>query len=156
MNRKLIIRMLGALLLIEAAAMVPSLIVALVYGEGDAKAITYSILIILAAGAAMSFLPRKDADSHLRLKEGFIITAIGWIMLGLFGSVPFMLSGLLPRFEEAFFETVSGLTTTGASVFTQETFSKATHGIIFWRATTHWIGGMGVLVLTLALLPKLT
>lgn len=148
--------MLGALLLIEAAAMVPSLIVAFVYGEGDAKAIAYSILIILAAGSAMSFLPRKDADSHLRLKEGFIITAIGWIMLGVFGSVPFMLSGLLPRFEEAFFETVSGLTTTGASVFTQDTFSKATRGIIFWRATTHWIGGMGVLVLTLALLPKLT
>ena len=156
MNRSLIIKMLGALLLIEAAAMFPALAVALIYGEGDAAALLYSILINAAAGSAMSFLPRKDPESHLRLKEGFIITALGWILLGVFGAVPFMLSGILPRFEEAFFETVSGLTTTGASVFTQDTFDRATRGIIFWRATTHWIGGMGVLVLTLALLPKLT
>ena len=156
MNRKLIVRMLGALLLIEAAAMLPSLIVSLVYGEGDALPILYSILINLLAGSSMSFIPGKDQNSHLRLKEGFIITALGWILLGIFGSVPFMLSGTLPRFEEAFFETVSGLTTTGASVFTQYTFDHACRGILFWRATTHWIGGMGVLVLTLALLPKLT
>ena len=156
MNRKLIIRMLGALLLIEAAAMLPSLIVAFVYGEGDAPSLIYSILINLLAGCAMSFIPGKDLNSHLRLKEGYIITALGWILLGILGSVPFMLSGTLPRFEEAFFETVSGLTTTGASVFTQYTFDHACRGILFWRATTHWIGGMGVLVLTLALLPKLT
>ena len=156
MNRRLIIRMLGALLLIEAAAMIPALLVAFYYGDGDASSLVYGILINAAAGSAMSFIPRKEQNSNLRLKEGFIITALGWILLGLFGSVPFMLSGILPRFEDAFFETVSGLTTTGASVFTQSVFDHATHGIIFWRATTHWIGGMGVLVLTLALLPKLT
>ena len=156
MNRKLIIRMLGALLMIEAAAMVPSLAAALLYGEGDALPILYSILITLLAGTGMFFLPKKDPDSHLRLKEGYIITALGWILLGLFGAVPLMLSGVLPRFEDAFFETVSGLTTTGASVFTQEVFDRAPRGVILWRATTHWIGGMGVLVLTLALLPKLT
>ncbi len=156
MNRRLIIRMLGALLLIEAIAMVPALVVAFFFGEQDALPILYSIGINVLAGSGMSFLPKKDLNSHLRLKEGFIITALGWILLGLFGAVPFMLSGTLPRFEEAFFETVSGLTTTGASVFTQDTFDRATHGIVFWRATTHWIGGMGVLVLTLALLPKLT
>jgi len=156
MNRRLIIRMLGALLLIEAAAMLPALIIAICYGEGDALSLGYSILINISAGTIMSFLPRKENNSNLRLKEGFIITALGWILLGLFGAVPFILSGTLPHFDEAFFETVSGLTTTGASVFTQETFDHATRGIIFWRATTHWIGGMGVLVLTLALLPKLT
>ena len=156
MNRNLIIRMLGALLLIEGAAMLPALVVSLVYRESDALLIMYSILLVLLAGAGMFFLPKKDRDSHLRLKEGFIITALGWIMLGLFGAVPFMLTGTLPRFEDAFFETVSGLTTTGASVFTQEIFDKTSRGIFFWRATTHWIGGMGVLVLTLALLPKLT
>ena len=156
MNRKLIVKMLGALLLIEAAAMVPALIIAFIYGDGDAPALLYGILINLLIGSALGFLPKTDRDTHLRLKEGFIITALGWIFLGLFGSVPFMLSGILPRFEEAFFETVSGLTTTGASVFTQDRFDRATHGIMFWRATTHWIGGMGVLVLTLALLPKLT
>ena len=156
MNRSLIIRMLGALLLIEAAAMVPSLVIAFIYAEGDAAALAWSIGINLAVGLGLSFIPPKDPNSHLRLKEGFIITALGWIFLGLFGAVPFMLSHTLPRFEDAFFETVSGLTTTGASVFTQSVFDHSTRGIMFWRATTHWIGGMGVLVLTLALLPKLT
>ncbi len=156
MNRRLIIRMLGALLLIEAAAMVPALLVALYYQDGDFSSIAYSILINIAAGSALSFLPGKLRDSHLRLKEGFIITALGWIFLGLFGAAPFMLSGIIPRFEEAFFETVSGLTTTGASIVTSEMFERFPRGVMFWRATTHWIGGMGVLVLTLALLPKLT
>ena len=156
MNRRLIIRMLGALLLIEAAAMVPALLVALYYQDGDFSSIAFSILINIAAGSALSFFPRKLRDSHLRLKEGFIITALGWIFLGLFGAAPFMLSGIIPRFEEAFFETVSGLTTTGASIVTSEMFERFPRGVMFWRATTHWIGGMGVLVLTLALLPKLT
>ena len=97
MNRKLIVRMLGALLLIEAAAMMPSLIVSFIYGEGDALSLLYSIVINLMAGCAMSFIPGKDQNSHLRLKEGFIITALGWILLGIFGSVPFMLSGFLPQ-----------------------------------------------------------
>ena len=74
--------------------------------------------------------------------------------MSLFGSLPFLISGMLPRFESAFFEAVSGFTTTGASVTT--IFNHQFHGVFFWRATTHWIGGMGVLVLTLALLPKLT
>ena len=164
MNRRLIIRMLGALLLIEAVAMVPALIVSLVYpnnasydlGYHDTSALCCSILINVVAGLALSFIPGKDKESHLRLKEGFIITALGWIFLGLFGAVPFMLSGIIPRFEEAFFETVSGLTTTGASIVTSDKFDVFPHGLMFWRATTHWIGGMGVLVLTLALLPKLT
>ena len=154
MNRKLIVRMLGALLLIEAAAMIPSLIISLIYGDGDASAITYSILINSVVGLLMVLFTSKGQNTHLRLKEGFIVTALGWIFLGVFGSVPFMLSNALPRFEEAFFETVSGLTTTGASVVTQ--FEGFPRGVMFWRATTHWIGGMGVLVLTLALLPKLT
>ena len=156
MNRRLIIRTLGALLLIEAAAMVPSLVIALIYGDGDTAALGYSILINISAGCVLSFLPGYDRDSHLRLKEGFIITALGWIFLGLFGAIPFMISGIIPRFEDAFFETVSGLTTTGASIVTSEMFDRFPHGLMFWRATTHWIGGMGVLVLTLALLPKLT
>ena len=129
MNRRLIIKMLGALLLIEAAAMVPALAVALIFHEGDAEAFVYSILINLAAGSAMSFIPKKAPNSHLRLKEGFIITALGWILLGLFGAVPFMLSGTLPCFQDAFFETVSGLTTTGASVFTPQRTASFSGGL---------------------------
>ena len=139
MNRRLIIRMLGALLLIEAAAMVPSLVIALIYGDGDTAALGYGILINIAAGCALSFLPGRDRDSHLRLKEGYIITALGWIFLGLFGAVPFMISGIIPRFEDAFFETVSGLTTTGASIVTAEMFNRFPRGLMFWhgRACPH-------------------
>ena len=154
MNRKLIIRMLGALMLIEAAAMLPALAIALLYGDGDAGALGLSIGIIAPVGGALCLLLRPGEESHLRLKEGYIITALGWLLLGLCGSLPFLLSGAFTTFEDAFFETVSGLTTTGASVLTR--FEGFPRGVMFWRATTHWIGGMGVLVLTLALLPKLT
>lgn len=154
MNRRLIMRLLGSLLLIEAIAMLPSFLISLYYGDNDDLPLLYSILINIAAGSFMFFFFRPDVNSHLRLKEGFIITALGWIFLGIFGSLPFVFSKALPRFEDAFFETVSGLTTTGASVVTE--FDHFPRGVMFWRATTHWIGGMGVLVLTLALLPKLT
>ena len=154
MNRKLIIRMLGALLLIEAAAMIPALIISFLYGDGDSKALGLTILLIAPLGSALCFLPKTGTNSHLRLKEGYIITALGWLLLGVCGSLPFLFSGVFTRFEDAFFETVSGLTTTGASVTTN--FEDFPRGVMFWRATTHWIGGMGVLVLTLALLPKLT
>jgi trk system potassium uptake protein TrkH len=147
-------RLLGSLLLIEAIAMLPSFLISLYYGDNDDLPLLYSILINIAAGSFMFFFFRPDVNSHLRLKEGFIITALGWIFLGIFGSLPFVFSKALPRFEDAFFETVSGLTTTGASVVTD--FDHFPRGVMFWRATTHWIGGMGVLVLTLALLPKLT
>ena len=154
MNRKLIIRILGALMMIEAAAMIPALIISLIYRDGDTMALLYSILLVLSAGALMTFLPKTGSNTHLRLKEGYIITAVGWVVLGLCGTLPFLLSSAFTRFEDAFFETVSGLTTTGASVLTR--FEGFPRGVMFWRATTHWIGGMGVLVLTLALLPKLT
>ena len=154
MNRKLIIRVLGAILLVEAAAMIPALLVSLVHQDGDTRAMAYSILLVAPVGLAMLLLPRPDPKDHLRLKEGFIITALGWILMSICGALPFMFSGFLPRFEYAFFEAVSGFTTTGASVVTN--FENFPHGVMLWRATTHWVGGMGVLVLTLALLPKLT
>lgn len=154
MNRKLIIRVLGAILAIEALAMIPAFLVSLYYRDGDTSALGWSIVVTLVIGCAMYLIPRTDRNTYLRLKEGFIIVAIGWILMSCFGALPFMLSGMFVRFEDAFFEAVSGFTTTGASVF--EGFENYMHGVVFWRATTHWVGGMGVLVLTLALLPKLT
>ncbi len=154
MNRRLIIRVLGAILLVEAAAMLPAVAVSLIYGDGDFSALICCVLLIAPVGLTMLLLPESRPGDHLRLKEGFIITALGWILMSICGSLPFMLSGQLPRFEEAFFEAVSGFTTTGATVVTR--FEGFPRGVMFWRATTHWVGGMGVLVLTLALLPKLT
>ncbi len=154
MNRKLIIRLLGAILGIEAAAMVPSFAIALYFGDGDALVLGICILCLAVPGLLLWFLVKSPSSSHLRLKEGFIIVALGWLVLSLGGAVPFYFSGLYPRFEDALFESVSGFTTTGATVLTH--FEDFPRGIMFWRGTTHWIGGMGVLVLTLALLPKLT
>ena len=154
MNRKLIIRVLGAILAIEALAMIPAFLVSLFYRDGDTPALGWTILLTLSVGCGMHLIPKTDRNAYLRLKEGFIIVAVGWLLMSCFGAFPFLFSGMFTHFEDAFFESVSGFTTTGASVF--EGFDHYMHGVVFWRATTHWIGGMGVLVLTLALLPKLT
>ena len=134
--------------------MIPAFLVSLYFRDGDTAALGYSIILTLAVGSSMYLIPKTERNTYLRLKEGFIIVAVGWIMMSCFGALPFMFSGMFTRFEDAFFEAVSGFTTTGASVF--EGFENYMHGVVFWRATTHWVGGMGVLVLTLALLPKLT
>ena len=154
MNRKLILKLLGALLSIEAAAMIPSLLIALYFGDGDAMVLGLCCLGELIPGLLMWFLLPSHPGTNLRLREGFIIVGLGWMVLSFGGALPFYFSGQYPRFEDALFESVSGFTTTGATVTT--VFDGFPRGIMFWRASTHWIGGMGVLVLTLALMPKLT
>ncbi len=154
MNRKLIIRILGILLGIESIAMIPALLLALYFGDGDWPAMALSIGITAVPGLICVFLLKTEQGTHLRLKEGFIVVGLGWLLLSACGALPYVFSGALPHYEDAFFEAVSGFTTTGASVVT--VFEGFPRGVMFWRVTTHWIGGMGVLVLTLALLPKLT
>jgi len=153
MNKALVVRLLGAILMIEAAAMLPSLAVALFYGDGDALALAISIVIIVAV-ALPAWLLVKPKDSNLRAREGFAVVGLGWVLLSLFGALPFVISGVIPHYVDAVFETVSGFTTTGASIMTQ--IEGQPRGVIFWRSFTHWIGGMGVLVFMLALLPKMT
>jgi len=154
MNRKLIIRVLGAVMAIEAVAMLPSFLLSLYYRDGDSRILGQCALLLLIFGASIWFGVRSERNKHLRLKEGFIIVALGWIILSIGGALPFYFSEYYPTFADALFESVSGFTTTGATVLTQ--FESFPRGLMFWRATTHWIGGMGVLVLTLAILPKLT
>ena len=154
MSKKLIFRVIGSMLLVEALAMVPALIIALIYRDGDATAMAASIGLLLVVGTPMYLICRKSGQATLRAREGFLIVALSWILLALFGAVPFVLSGLIPNFVSAFFESVSGFTTTGATVLTD--FENLPHGVTFWRSFTHWIGGMGVLVLTLALLPRMS
>ncbi|MBQ8150765.1 MAG: TrkH family potassium uptake protein [Clostridia bacterium] len=153
MNKRLVIRLQGSILLIEALAMLPSLLIALYYGDGDVQAFLKTIGLILVFALPMHFLARPQ-EKNLRAREGFVAVALAWVLLSVFGALPFMFGGVFSRFEDAVFETVSGLTTTGASVLTK--FEGQPHGIMFWRSFTHWIGGMGVLVLTLALLPQMT
>ncbi len=154
MNKRLVIRLQGSILLIEALAMLPSLLLAFYYGDsGDAAAFLKTIGLILVFALPMYFFSRPN-ETNLRPREGFVAVALAWVLLSVFGGLPFLFGGLFTRFEDAFFEAVSGFTTTGATVLTQ--FEGVPRGIIFWRSFTHWIGGMGVLVLTLALLPKMT
>ena len=153
MNRRLVVRLLGAIMLIEALAMLPSLAVALFYGDGDAMAFVKTIAIMTVLGLP-AWLFAKPSITNLRAREGFVTVALAWLTLSAFGALPFVFSGMIPNYIDALFESVSGFTTTGASIFSG--FEGAPRGVMFWRSFTHWIGGMGVLVLTLALLPSMT
>lgn len=153
MNKRLVAYMQGAVLLIEAACMTPALVIALFQQDGDAWALGATMLILIAIGAPLRFLVRPG-ERNLRAREGFLTVALAWIALSCFGALPFVFSGMIPNYIDALFESVSGFTTTGATVL--ENFDNLPQGIMFWRSFTHWIGGMGVLVLTLALVPQLS
>ncbi|MFS8542058.1 MAG: TrkH family potassium uptake protein, partial [Tissierellales bacterium] len=149
MDFGVIINVLGHLLIVEAGLMIPSLLVALYYGSYDWKAILFSILITGIAGLLMSRIFKYKQS--IQAKEGLAIVGFGWILASIFGALPFIFSGTITSWIDAFFETISGFTTTGASIVDNiESFPK---GILFWRSFTHWIGGMGILVFTVALLP---
>ena len=149
MNFKMLGKFLGTVMLLEAALMLPSLLVALIYRENPLPFII-TVAILAASSAPSVFL--KPKNKRIYAKEGFVCVALSWIILSAFGALPFVLSGAIPNYVNAFFETVSGFTTTGATILTE--IESLPRGILFWRSFTHWIGGMGVLVFMLALLPK--
>ncbi len=149
MNFRMIFKSLGKVLFIEAVCMVPSLIVSLIYRQNDTQAFLISILMLLVIGFVLQRIKPVSTDIYVR--DGFAIVSLSWIMVALFGAVPFVISGAIPHYADAFFEAVSGFTTTGATIL-QEVESLP-RGILFWRSFTHWVGGMGVLVLMLAVLP---
>ena len=152
MNFKLVARITGFTLLIEAGALLLPMAVAMLYGESPVPFLC-SILIILAVSCAPVFLLRPKEDFFAR--EGFFTVGLIWVLFGAFGALPFFLSGQ-PQFAsyvDCFFETISGFTTTGATILTE--IEGLPMGLLFWRSFTHWLGGMGVLILTAALLPFL-
>ena len=153
MNVKLLLRLLGAILLVEAAAMLPALAIAIGYGDGDAMAFVWPMLLLNLIGLPLRFFIKVE-HTNLRAREGFLVVSLAWVLMSVFGALPFVLSGMIPNFVDALFEAVSGFTTTGATIMTQ--IEGNPHGVMFWRSFTHWIGGMGVLVLTLALLPQMS
>jgi trk system potassium uptake protein TrkH len=146
----MIARSVGLLLYIEAACMIPSLAVAAIYGGGDAPAFLLSMLS--AAAAAFAARLAKPARRDIYAKDGYAIVGLGWLLASVFGALPFVASGAIPHPADAFFESVSGFTTTGASILRD--IERLPAGILFWRSFTHWVGGMGVLVLMLAILPS--
>ncbi len=123
------------------------------YGEEDWTAILTSSLITIGAGALLKYLTRNKKSKELKKKDGYLIVSAGWIFMSVFGALPYIFSGSIPDFSNAFFETISGYTTTGASILTD--IEAVPNGILFWRSLTQWIGGMGIIVLALAILPFL-
>lgn len=150
MNRKMIIYMVGKIIKIEAALMALPLIVSLLYGESCASAFLISIIIALLVGFGLSVV-FKPKSQVIYAREGFIIVALAWVALSVIGALPFRISGEIPSYIDALFETVSGFTTTGSSVVTN--LESLSHGILFWRSFSHWVGGMGVLVFVMAIVP---
>ena len=149
MNYKIILHTLGWVLNIEAGCLFLPLICSILYADGCIPVFITCIAICLLAGLLLTFRTPKNRTMYA--KEGFIIVALSWVLISIFGALPFIFSGYIPRFVDALFETVSGFTTTGASILSDvEVLPKS---ILFWRSFTHWIGGMGVLVFLVALLP---
>mgnify|MGYP000009355834 FL=1 len=151
MKIKLVFHTVGRVLLLEAALMLLPLAVSLIYGESCALAFAISAASSAAIGAALKRFCRSESK-NLYTRDGLAIVALSWIGISLFGALPFVISGSIPSFIDAFFETVSGFTTTGASILTD--VEALSHGLLFWRSFTHWVGGMGVLVFIMAVMEK--
>ena len=148
MNYKMMGRFMAQILSIEGVFMIPALTISLCYGENPAaKGFGWTMLIILGICLAL-FLICRGAPSAFYAKEGLVCVGISWIVLSLVGCLPFYISREIPKFVDALFEMVSGFTTTGASIVPE--VEKLSHGILYWRSFSHWLGGMGVLVFLLA------
>ncbi|QGH22636.1 TrkH family potassium uptake protein [Clostridium butyricum] len=151
MNYKAVLSILGNVVKYMVALLFVPLLIALYYGEGDAKSFLLTILIGAPIGFILSNI--KAEKKAIYAKEGFLIVGFAWIIISAIGALPFVISGTIPSFIDAFFETVSGFTTTGATILTA--IEGLPKGILFWRSFTHWIGGMGFLIFMLALIPSL-
>ena len=150
MNYKMVGFVLGRIFLIEAALMLFPMGCAAIYGEWSVVlSFLWPALIVLALGLITSLRTPKNTKIYAR--DGLAIVALVWVLMSVFGALPFVISGEIPSFADAFFETVSGFTTTGSTILTD--VEALSHGTLFWRSFSHWIGGMGVLVFAMAVLP---
>jgi trk system potassium uptake protein TrkH len=151
MNIRLVINLMGKALVLLGLAMILPLLWAVYDQSPDRMAFIYSIVITLISGLVITTaVPQKG---EIRYREGFVIVTVGWLLASLYGCLPYLLSGVCSSFPDAFFETVSGFTTTGASIFSN--VEGLPRGILFWRSLTHWLGGMGIIVFLVALLSQL-
>lgn len=151
MRYRLLLKIFGFLLLFLSVAMTLPLLFVFYYGEDPFPFIT-SIGITVTFGAFALVGPKKRRE-ELRAKEGFAVVTLGWLFISIFGSLPYFLSGEITSFTDCFFETISGFTTTGGTIL--EDIESISKGLLFWRSLTHWIGGMGIIVLSIAILPFL-
>ena len=153
MNFRLIANVISIALVIISCFMVLPIIISFIYKQSDTIPLAVSFFITFVAGASIYLITRKHKMEEIRHRDAFIIVTFTWITVSFFGSIPFMLTGTLHSFTDAFFESMAGFTTTGASVLTD--IEASPKGLLFWRSMTQWIGGMGIIVFALAILPLL-
>lgn len=151
-NWRIIYKIVGQLLFIEAALLLVCLAVAVGYAEDDAVGFALSIGVTAAVALVMRLLG-KGCDNSLSRRDAYVVVTLTWVVFSLFGTLPFMLSGYVTSFTDAFFESMSGFTTTGASII--DDIGRYPHGLLFWRSLMQWIGGLGIVFFTIALLPSL-
>lgn len=151
-NFRIIFHLMGLLFMVNGGFMLLSALVSLLYEDGVFTEMVYASLVAIVAGGVIMLVTRKHRK-EIQKKEGYIVVTFGWIFMALVGTLPYVFTGTIPSFTNAFFETMSGFTTTGASILNDiEIIPK---GVLFWRSITHWIGGMGIIVLAIAILPLL-
>jgi trk system potassium uptake protein TrkH len=152
LNFKIIFHLMGLLLLVNGGFILLSSVVSFAYDDGVGYPMVYSGLTVLVVGTIL-MLATRHHKKEIQKREGYLVVTFGWIMMSLAGTLPYLFTGAIPGFTNAFFETMSGYTTTGASILNDiESIPK---GVLFWRSITHWIGGMGIIVLAIAILPLL-
>ena len=152
LNYKIISNILGTLLFIEAAMMTWCMTMALLMDEDDSVAFIISVILTILGGIVFKYLGR-NSDNSLGRREAYLLVTLTWIIFSLFGSFPFIISGYITNFTDAYFETISGFTTTGCSIL--DDVESLPHGILFWRTMTQWIGGLGIVFFTIAIIPSL-
>ncbi len=151
LSHRAVINILSALLVFLGISLVAPTLIAFFYQEGDFESLLLTTVIAWVLGLVGFFASRTSRE--LRAKDGFLIVSAAWVLFALIGALPFRISGFIPSYTDAFFETMSGFTTTGASILTD--IESLPHGLLFWRSLTHWLGGMGIILLSLAILPLL-
>jgi trk system potassium uptake protein TrkH len=153
MNYKVILNITGFLLILSGILMTSGIPFSIYYGHDDIISILISSGITIFAGIILWFFTRDADRLQLGKREGYLIVTLGWLSMAVFGSIPFIIYGAIPSYTDAFFETMSGFTTTGATILTD--IEALPVGLLFWRSLTQWLGGMGIIVLSLAILPFL-
>lgn len=153
MRGRYVLHLVGAILVCVSLTMLAALGVSFHYDDAGLAPLFKAVVVSLACGAGMYFLWRERAGQAMNHREGMAVVALGWAAAGVAGALPFWFADMLPTFSDCVFESVSGFTTTGASVLTN--IEAAPRGLLFWRSLTHWLGGMGIIVLSLAILPFL-
>lgn len=152
-RKNVIANVVSSIVIIMGILMIPAMGFAFYHDGYDKMPLLYSILITLTIGITVRILTHQAKDAEIKKRDGYLIVTLSWLFMAIFGALPYLLSGAIPDVSNAFFESMSGLTTTGATIL--DDIESLPHGILFWRSMTQWIGGMGIIVLTIAILPML-